>query len=114
MLLRFSRGDSYERGFVLKDKATQQVITDTFDEVYFTVKRNWRDADYQFQKRMTTGGITSDGDGHYTLYIQPEDTNNLAFGDYDCDFEFKRNDGYKKTFPGRLTLDKEVTYQGNE
>ena len=114
MQIEFARGDSYERGFVLKDKSTGRVITDTFDEVYMTVKKMWTDHEFCFQKRMTTGGIVYDGEGHYSLYIEPEDTNMLEFGEYDFDFEFKRDSGYKRTFYGKLRLLKEVTHQNNE
>lgn len=114
MMIEFARGDSYERGFILKDKTTKQIVTELFDEVYFTVKKTWTETEYKFQKRMTTGGIVYDGDGHYTLYIRPEDTNELQFGEYDCDFEFVRNNGYKRTFAGKLKLTKEVTHQNNE
>lgn len=114
MQIEFARGDSYERGFVLKDKSTGHVITDTFDEIYFTVKKVWTDSEYCFQKRLTTGGIVADGNGHYSLYIQPEDTNQMGFGEYDFDFEFKKNSGYKRTFYGKLKLSKEVTHQNNE
>lgn len=113
MNITFPRGDSYVRGFVLKDSRTGEPITDAFEEVYFTVKKLWSSTEYQLQKRMSTGGIVSDGDGHYTLFISPEDTNEMKFGDYDCDLEFVKP-GYKKTFCGRLKLDKEVTHQSNE
>lgn len=113
MRIEFPRGDSYERGFLLKDKATNTVITDTFSEVYFTVKKMYSSDEYSFQKKMTTGGIVNDGDGHYTLYVAPEDTENLPFGEYDCDMEFVKT-GYKKTFVGKLILGKEVTHSSNE
>ena len=113
MKLEFPRGDSYERGVVLRNKSTGQPVTDTFDEVYFTVKKKAADSDYLFQKRMTTGGISNDGNGHYTLFIYPEDTNSMAFREYDCDFEFVK-DNYKRTFAGTLKLTEEVTHQNNE
>ena len=115
MRIEFARGDSYERGFLLKNKATGQPITDVFDDIFFTVKKYATDADYKFQKRMSTGGIVSDGDGHYTVYIAPEDTDQLSFGDYVCDFELMKDGGsYKRTFIGTLKLTQEVTYSGNE
>lgn len=114
--LEFPRGDSFVKGLNLKNKSTGEPIDTTFDEVYFTVKKYFSDPDFVFQKRMTSGGITSDGEGHYTLYINPEDTDGLPFGDYDCDFEFRieTNDDYKKTYFGKLKLTKETTHAGNE
>ena len=114
MHIEFARGDSYDRGFIIRDQTTGEPITDTFDEVYFTVKKYHTDAEFLFQKRMTTGGISSDGGGHYTLFIDPVDTNGLAFGDYDCDIELRSGENYKRTFYGTLKLTKEVTHQNNE
>lgn len=111
MELTFPRGDSYERGFILK--RNNQAVTDPFDEIYFTVKKYSTDKDFKFQKRLSTGGIVDDGEGHYTLFIEPEDTNELAFGEYDCDFEIVKGD-YKRTFYGKLKLTKEVTHANNE
>lgn len=109
--IEFARGDSYQKGFILKRSG--QPVTEVFDDIYFTVKKFCTDHDYLFQKRMSTGGIVDDGDGHYTLFIEPEDTNELSFGDYDCDIEVKRT-GYKRTFQGKLTLTKETTHIYNE
>ena len=113
--LEMARGDSYERTFVLKDKATGEPVTDIYSEVYFTVKKYSTDHDYLFQKRMATGGITTEGDGKYTIFILPEDTNELAFGEYDCDLEFVNNaEDYKRTFYGKIELTREVTHAYNE
>lgn len=115
MKLEFARGDSYEKGFVLQDHKTGERITEQFDEVYFTVKRNSNDPQPLLQKRMTTGGIENDGDGHYTIFILPDDTNKMGFGTYDCDIEFVKGENeFKKTFVGTLTLGKEVTHKANE
>ena len=113
MLIEFPRGDSYEQGFVLKNKSSASPVEEAFDEVYFTVKKLWSNRDYKIQKRLSTGGITYDGEGHYTLRIAPEDTNDLGFGEYDFDIEFVKG-SYKKTFCGKFILSKEVTHQSNE
>lgn len=115
MKLEFARGDSYERGFLLKNKATGEPITDTFEEIYFTVKKYATDSEYKFQKKLTSGGIVSDGSGHYTLYINPSDTNGMQFGEYECDIELLKDSGeYKRTFFGTLVLTREVTDCNNE
>lgn len=111
MKIEFARGDTYQKGFLLKQNGA--TVTDTFTNIYFTVKSNYMDTDYIFQKKMSTDGIVSDGSGHYTLYIEPSDTNGLDFGEYDFDFEFVAS-GYKKTFYGKLILTPEVTHSGNE
>lgn len=110
-MIQMARGDSLEKGFILKQGTTPS--TDVFDDVFFTVKKYHTDRDFVLQKRMSTGGIVSDGNGHYTLFIDPEDTNGLGFGSYDCDIEFMRS-GYKRTFYGKFKLDKEVTHYYNE
>lgn len=113
MLLKFARGDSYEKGFVLRNKSTKQPILTEFNEVYFTVKNHYDDDEYCFQKRMSDGNIVYDGQGHYTLFIYPEDTDGMAIGKYDCDIEFVK-EYYKRTFAGELELTKEVTHVSNE
>ncbi len=109
--IEFARGDSYERGFLVKRGG--QTVTDAFDDIFFTVKKSYRDKEFILQKKLSDGSIRTDGDGHYTLVIRSADTDNLAFGEYDCDIEFLAGE-YKKTFIGKLTLNKEVTYTGNE
>jgi len=109
--IEMARGDTLAKGFILARSG--QPVPENFDDVFFTVKKYYSDHDFVLQKRMSTGGIVYDGEWHYTMFIDPEDTNNLAFGDYDCDFEFKR-DGYKKTFYGKFKLNKEVTHYYNE
>lgn len=113
--IAYARGDSLEKDFLLKVKGTGVPVTDEFSEVYFTVKKYSSDQEYLFQKQMTTGGIYTDWDGRFTLYINPEDTDNLPFGEYDCDMEFvNETENYKRTFYGKLELTKEVTYASNE
>ena len=111
--IEFARGDSYAKGFVLKDNSGR-VVTDTFDEIYFTAKKSFNDKDFKLQKRQSTGDIVNDGNGHYTINFVPSDTDNLSFADYDCDIEFRNGESFKKTFTGVLTLTKEATYRANE
>ena len=108
--IEFPRGDSYHKGFILKQGDVQ--IGDQPDEVYFTVKNNYEERSYLFQKKLSTGGITFDN-GHYVLYIDPQDTDGRKYGDYVFDFEFIF-DGKKSTFCGKLKLTNEVTFVTNE
>jgi len=114
MLMEFARGDSYERGFILKNKKTGQPITTAYDDVFFTVKKYYTESEVKLQKKLSDGGITYDGDGHYTVIIRPEDTDSLAFGEYDFDIEFAKGGTYRRTFVGKLKLLKEVTFRSNE
>ena len=113
--IAYARGDSFEKDFLLKNKTSGELVTDEFTEVYFSVKKYSSDQEYLFQKRLTTGGIYTNWDGRFTVYIDPEDTDNLPFGEYDCDIEFvDETENYKRTFYGKLELTKEVTYASNE
>lgn len=109
--IEFPRGDSMEKAVQLTRGG--EPAPDVFNDVFFTVKKNAGDYDVIFQKKMSTGGIVNDSEGHYVLYIAPEDTNELDFSEYDCDFEFVKT-GYKRTFCGKLKLLKEVTHYYNE
>ena len=109
--IKMARGDSCEKGVIKKRNGEPD--TTVFDEVYFTVKRRYGDREMLFQKTLTNGGIQSDGEGHYTLFIYPADTDNLSFGEYVFDFEFVK-DYYKRTYTGKLILTEEATHVANE
>lgn len=111
--ISFARGDSFIKGFQLRDNTTQAPITQEFDEIYFTMKRNYIKNDFVLQKTLSDGGIVADGEGHYTLTILPDDTASLPFGEYDCDIELDRGD-FVKTFFGTITLTKEATHATNK
>lgn len=113
MRIEFARGDSYARGISVKDRNTGETITEPFTEIYFTVKKQWSNEDYVLQKRLSTGGIVNDSEGHYVLNIAPEDTEQMGFGEYDFDFEFVRP-GFRKTVCGTMKLTREVTHKNNE
>ena len=88
MRISMPRGDMREQAFSVK--LNQEPFVDAFDEIYFTVKKNFKDRNFLFQKRMTTGEIESVKDGMYQFVILPEDTNDLNFDDY---VYIKRSDG---------------------
>ena len=113
MKFSFARGDSYVHGFVLKNGSTGEPFIEQWDDIYFTVKRQHSERNYKFQKRLSENGIVDDGDGHFTIHIDPADTDGLAFGTYDVDIEIKKGD-YKHTFFGQLELTPEVTHVYNE
>ena len=114
MDISFARGDSYNQGFLLTARSTGEPITETFDEIYFTVKKRYTDKNVVLQKTMTGGGIVSDGDGHYTLTLLPSDTETLQFGEYDFDIELDKGGNFVKTFSGKFNLLQETTHVGNK
>lgn len=113
MNISFARGDSFQKGFQLRDQSTQDPITQEFDEIYFTMKKNYSRSDFVLQKTLSGGGIVADGSGHYTLTLLPEDTDSLPFGEYDFDIELDRGD-FVRTFFGTITLTKETTHATNK
>lgn len=112
--IEFARGDSFSQGFQLVVKQSGEPVVEEFDEVYFTVKRKYTDKDFVMQKTLTGGGITSDGNGHYTLTLLPADTETMPFGTYDFDLEFDIGGDFVKTFSGTITLLKEITHIANK
>lgn len=89
-----------------------------FDEIYFTVKKQYSDANYLFQKRLSTGGIVKVDTGDYQIKIEPEDTDGLQINKngewYDFDIQLNYLDQIKQTFVGEFVLTKEVTHASNE
>lgn len=113
MEIRMARGDILSKSFTIKNK-DGTVYSETPDEIYMTVKVSARDRAYKFQKRLSDGGVVNIGPGRYQFTIQPEDTNGLGFGPYDFDIEIVKSPSLKKTFCGKLMLEKEVTHACNE
>ena len=107
-----ARGDLYAIPFGIY--IDNVLSTEAMDEIYFTVKKNYQDKDFVFQKTVTGGGIATDGQGNYVVKILPEDTNELSVGSYDFDFEIVKMPSIKRTFAGTLELTREVTHWYNE
>ena len=113
MRIALIRGDiDYER-FLVKDKDGNLTDVD-FDDVHFTVKKSTKDHTVLFQKKLSAGTIEKLGVGDYQVKINPEDTNNLNYGDYVFDFQVSYQNEIKKTFVGKFVIDDEVTYLENE
>lgn len=110
----FPRGDRVSKKIAIREKATGELTDIEFDDIYFTVKRKYLNQEYNFQKRLSTGGIVKDAEGYYHLVFLPEDTDGLPFGEYDFDIELVKDGAIKQTTVGILTLTKEVTYATNE
>ena len=113
MEIRMARGDITTKSFTIKNK-DGTLYSEEPDDIYFTVKSSANDKEYKFQKRLVTGTIESIDTGKYQFTILPEDTNDLGFSTYDFDIEIVKLPGLKKTFYGKLILEKEVTHACNE
>lgn len=92
--------------------AGESAYTD-FDEIYFTVKKNTKTTEIVFQKKLSDGSISLDGE-QFVFTIQPEDTNELKYDTYACDIELVKTGVIKQTFIGQLTITEEVTFASNE
>ena len=101
MALRISmpRGDIRPIHFDVKDP-TGEPTEIVFDEIYFTVKKNYNNTDYLFQKRLSNGTIEADIDGGYNLVIEAADTDKLAYGGYVFDIELVHGADIKQTTVG--------------
>lgn len=110
-----TRGDTKGFRFQRKykdDEGEEQVITQIADELYFTVKKSYRDKDFLLQKKLSD--MEFDEQGVYHFVINPEDTNDLDFGTFVYDLEVIQ-DGYKKTISsGNFVLGYESTWAVNE
>ena len=108
-----SRGDIRYVRFIINDPDGSATTVD-FTEIYFTVKRTAVDRAYQFQKKLSNGGITKLDDGDYQVKIEPQDTGNMAYGDYKFDVQVIYENELKETFVGKFILTEEITFNENE
>ena len=115
MGITMPRGDIRPVRFSIRspDGGENNTVSD-FDEIYFTVKQNFRMKTFLFQKRLTTNEIALQEDGSFKFTIQPQDTDNLMFGTYYFDIEVVKEEEIKQTFVGNLILTEEATYSENE
>lgn len=108
------RGDIREITFSVKGN-DGELYPLQFDDIYFTVKHDFYERNYIFQKRLSTGQIETDGEGNYWFVIKPEDTNGIRFGKYVFDIELVLlSEDIKQTTTGELVLTYEATHSANE
>ena len=117
MRISMPRGDIRLIRFLVNDRNGTATDVD-FDEIYFTVKQSTKDRLYEFQKRLSTGGITKLGLGDYQIKIEPQDTNKMfvnsvKFPNYVFDIELVYKDFIHETFIGTFVLTDEITYAEN-
>ena len=85
-----------------------------FTEIYATFKKSFRDPAYLFQKKLSDGTIIQLEDGSYQFAIEPQDTDNLSYGQRVFDIEFIYEDQIKETHVGEFILTEEATFAANE
>ena len=90
---------SLNRGTTLQLKAQRLDYDDKpilikAEEIYFIVKKKWTDKTAIITKDLSD--MTFDEEGYYHFKINPEDTENLAYGKYVWDFTaIEDNDAYR-------------------
>lgn len=104
------RGDIRKVKFRIK---SGDIIRTDATEIYISFKASTKTKQCLVQKKLSDGTITLGEDEYYHFTIEPEDTNDLAYGTYPFDFEIV-GAGFKQTTVGRLVLTDEVTFAVNE
>lgn len=112
MTITMPRGDIRPVVFTVSDNDGGKTDVE-IAEIYFTVKKQYADKRFLFQKRLSAGTIVADEAGNYTLTIEAEDTDDLDVSEYVFDIELV-GDGLKQTTVGKLVLTDEVTRKCNE
>lgn len=112
MEIEMPRGDLRNVSFSIKNNGV--LVDVVFDEIYVTFKKNEYSKDALFQKKLTDGTITKGNDNIYYFTINPEDTDDLTYGNYLFDIEIVKIGTIKKTIVGTLILTKEATFATNE
>lgn len=107
----FPRGDTTPITFNVKDSNGNELTN--FDEIYFTMKKNYNTGEMILQKRLTRGNITYE-DGQFNLILGHKDTANLNYGKYVYDIEVKSGQYFKTICIGTIQLTNESTFISNE
>lgn len=99
--IKITRGDSAV--FTLDVKQNGEEYDYTNDEVKFTVKKNTNTDEILIQKTAHYGE---------DVMLEPEDTENLPYGDYVYDVQLKTDGGFVDTIitPSKFTVLPEVTF----
>ena len=110
MTIELTRGDT--GAYKFQRIKNGEVIPTIADNIYFSIKKNFNVKETLLQK--TINDMTFDEDGTYHFLINPEDTNNLPYGDYVFDIEIVQEDYVKTLCKGIFKLTEEVTFKDNE
>lgn len=112
--INVTRGDNRTFKFQRKTKEGD-VITDIPDEMYITFKGSNLQETFFIQKVFSKEEITFDSSkNEYRFEITPEDTNELAYGDYVFDIEITKDNKVKTIAKGTLIIKPEVTFASNK
>lgn len=103
--LEMTRGDTLSFGVSIVD------LGQLLDSAYFTVKNNFDDEDFIFQKTLENGIELDHIEGedyYYKVRIAPDDTSNLEPKKYYYDFEINVNGDTFTLLKGLLDIEFDV------
>lgn len=104
--LETTRGDTLSFGVRICD------LGQAVETAYFTVKKNYDDETFLFQKSLGDGislDSVSEGDYFYKVRVAPEDTEDLETGQYYYDFQIAVNGDVFTVLKGVISIDFDVT-----
>ena len=96
-----NRGTSIRLKAQRLDANGQPILTKA-EEIYFIVKKRWNDKTALITKDLSN--MTFDRQGYYHFTIAPEDTENLASGQYIWDFTVIEDDDAYRAKPAHGTF----------
>ena len=96
------RGDTLAFDIKLTD------VEATVESIYFSCKQNYTEEEYVFQKSIADG-VTEVDEDTYRVRVAPEDTANVAAGEYVYDLQLGLGADIYTLLMGRLTLKQDVT-----
>lgn len=109
--MEITRGDTSKWKFRRLDMDGEPIL-ERADKCWFSVKTGDMQENTVIQK--TIDDMEFNEDGFYSFTIEPEDTNNLQYGNYVYDIEVIQGN-YKQTISkGEFIINYEVTFVNNE
>ena len=113
----FTRGDTYQlKKFRVTDNNKAVLNLTSSEQLYFTMKKDANSKKVLLQKRIGEG-IELREDGYYHITMEPSDTNDLKYEDYQYDIQLKSTypkELVKTLINGTITLTEEITWKGDE
>ena len=103
--LEMTKGDTFSFGVEIDDLGQE------IESAYFTVKNNYDDEDFVFQRTLGNGILLDkiEGDNYtYSVRIAPENTENLEPKKYYYDFVIRLNDDVFTILKGILDIEFDV------
>ncbi len=106
----FYRGDTYVRHIIIS-------WSRPIDQIYFTVKNDSNEKHPLIKKKIGDGIYLvdkNDNESTYMITISSEDTDNLAVGSYNFDFEVVSGNIRLTPMVGTITLSEDYTRRRDE